>query len=374
MRLNSLQRVIKEQIRRDGPITFEAFMEKGLYYPELGYYMTPKTRIGSGGDFYTSPHLHSIFGWLLAIQLDELKGITQNTGEFTILEIGAGRGYLADGIIDFIQRKLGWKDKWRYIIVEKNPYTAKDQKKLLSAYKDLIVWKTSLGEVDSFCGCVVANEVLDAFPVHLVVMSDQFQEVYVANNEAGFIEVFDDLSNPELSTYIDRYIFPNTRGYRTEINLRIFDYLKRLSHILSKGFVISIDYGYPAFEYYSEERHQGTLLCYSKHTTNENPYMNIGHQDMTAHVNFTALKDWGNEFEMKTIGFCPQGTFLASLGIDDIISEELDADPSFHKELLKIKSLLFDMGESHQVMIQYKGERDFHTLKGFTLTNRMNRL
>jgi SAM-dependent MidA family methyltransferase len=102
--------------------------------------------------------------------------------------------------------------------------------------------------------------------------------------------------------------------------------------------------------------------------------MNIGCQDITAHVNFSSLKDWGHELGLKTIGYCPQGTFLASLGIDEIISKELQKDPAFELELLKIKGLLFDMGESHQVMIQHKGNSDIQDLRGFKLKNRVDKL
>ena len=102
--------------------------------------------------------------------------------------------------------------------------------------------------------------------------------------------------------------------------------------------------------------------------------MNIGHQDITAHINFSALKDWGNDLGLKTIGYCPQGTFLASLGIDEIVTKELEKDPAFQLELLKIKDLLFDTGESHQAMIQYKGKSHIQDLRGFKLKNRMNRL
>ena len=374
MRPKNLQQIIREKIRTDGPMTFEAFMEAALYYPELGYYTAPKTRIGPEGDFYTSPHLHSIFGWLLAIQLSELKSIIEDPDEFTILEIGAGKGYLAESIIDFIRRKLNWKGNWRYIIVEKNPHVVKDQKKHLAPHQDLIVWKTSLDEVEMFNGCVIANEVLDAFPVHLVVGSDPFQEIYVGLKEDRFTELQGRLSEPVLSSYVEKYNIPKINGYRTEINLRILDYLKKLNRILVEGFVISIDYGYSARDFYSVERSQGTLLCYYRHAINEDPYLNIGEQDMTAHVNFTSLKDWGNDLGLRSIGFCPQGTFLASLGIDDIISKELETDPNFHHELLKIKGLLFDMGESHHVMVQYKGNRGFDTLKGLKLNNRIDRL
>ena len=193
-------------------------------------------------------------------------------------------------------------------------------------------------------------------------------------NEKGFIETVGDLSCPELSGYIERYNIPEIQGYRTEINLRIKDYLKAIGSILSEGFVISVDYGYSSREYYSEARNRGTLLSYYQHKISEDPYMNIGNQDITAHINFSALKDWGNGLGFKAIGYCPQGTFLASLGIDKIVAKELEKDPAFELELLKIKDLLFDTGESHQVMIQYKGTSDVQDLRGFKLKNRVNRL
>ncbi|MFA4917427.1 MAG: class I SAM-dependent methyltransferase [Syntrophales bacterium] len=224
--------------------------------------MTDNARIGPSGDFYTSPHVHPIFGWLLGNQLDEIKRKMGDPDDFTILEIGAGRGYLAEGILDFVQRNLKWKGRWRYIIIERNPNTVQDQKKLLDAYRGLVTWEESLAEVGQFCGCIITNELLDAFPVHLVLMKDVIQEVYVEEDEKGFIEIYKDLSCSELSEYIKQYRVPEKRGYRTEINMRIQDYLKDIDDIMSEGFLISIDYGYSAREYYTEERHKGTLLCY----------------------------------------------------------------------------------------------------------------
>ena len=345
-----------------------------LYHREFGYYMTEKSRIGPHGDYYTSPHLHPIFGWLLANQLDEIKRIMGDPNEFTVLEIGAGKGFMAEGILDFAQRKLNWKGKWKYIIVEKNRHTIKKQMKQLKAHSGRIEWKTSLEAVDPFCGCVISNELLDAFPVHLVVMNDQFQEIYVFSNETEFRELKGELSTTELQRYINRYQIPAIKGYRTEINLNISNYLNRLDNILSEGFVISIDYGFSSREYYSADRNRGTLLCYHKHTANENLYRHVGDQDITAHVNFTSLKDWGAELGMKSLGYCPQGIFLASLGIDEIVSDELAASPSFQIEMLKIKELLFGMGDSHKVMIQYKGKEDFEGLRGFKFKNSLDRL
>ena len=369
-----LEQIIREKIKQEGPITFETFMDLGLYHPEWGYYMTEDIRIGPQGDFYTSPHVHPIFGALLANQLDEIKQAMGNPANFTVLEIGAGRGYLAGGILDFVQKHLKWSGPWKYIIVEKNPSTLQDQRQHLKAYEPVVAWKTSLSDVDQFCGCIITNELLDAFPVHLVQMADQFQEIYVTADAKRFVEIVADLSSPELFEYIRKYSLPMKKGYRTEINLRIKDYLKELNTILSEGFIISIDYGYSFREYYAENRNTGTLLCYSKHKINENPYMNIGHQDITAHINFSALKDWGHELGLETVGYCPQGTFLASLGIEEIVANELEQDPNFNMELLKIKDLLFDTGESHQVLIQHKGKSDVCDLRGFMLKNRANRL
>jgi SAM-dependent MidA family methyltransferase len=367
-----LAQIIREKINKEGPIPFETFMNLALYDPEWGYYMTDTIKIGAYGDFYTSPHLHPIFGWLLAVQLDEMKRMMGNPDNFTVLEIGAGRGYLAEGILEFVQKTLNWKGNWKYVIVERNPHTVKDQKKILDDYENRITWKTSLAEVDRFCGCIITNELLDALPVHLVLMNDRFREIYVDSYQNQFKEIYNDLSTPELEAYIKRYKLPEKRGYRTEINLKIKDLLTSAKNILSEGFVFSIDYGYSSREYYAVERSKGTLLCYYMHTLNENPFRNPGNQDISAHVNFTSLRDWGKELGLKTIGYCPQGTFLASLGIEEIVSKELEGNPAFQLEFLKIKSLLFGMGESHQVMIQYKGKKDIKSLKGFELRNRVN--
>lgn len=374
MSQNKLERIINRKIERSGPITFETFMDLSLYYPDYGYYMTKKSRIGPQGDYYTSPHLHPIFGWLLANQLDEMKRKMGDPPEFTILEIGAGKGYLAEGILEFAQRQLKWKGDWKYIIVEKNQYTLQQQKKQLQAYNDRIEWQRSLDAVDPFCGCVISNELLDAFPVHLIEANRQHLEVYVGLGDYNYKEIKENLSTDHLQDYIKRYQIPSQKGYRTEVNLNILQYLKRLDAILTEGFVISIDYGYSAREYYAADRNRGSLLCYYRHTVNDNPYRHVGEQDITAHVNFTALRDWGVEMRMMPLGYCPQGIFLASLGIDEIVSGELASSPNYHKEMLKIKGLLFGMGDTHKVMVQHKGRKEMNALRGFRYKNRLDRL
>ena len=357
----TLENIIRRRIEKDGPITFEKFMELVLYHPVLGYYMTDDIRIGPAGDYYTSPHLHPIFAWMIATQLDEMKRILKETGEFTVLEIGAGRGYLAENIIDYVEHKLKWNGNWKYVIVERNPSAIQYQRKLLKRYLGRISWKTALDEVDQFCGCVIANELMDAFPVHRIIMADRIQEVYVDMDDSGFFDRSGEISDPALSSYITQYKIPDIKGYSSEVNLRIGDHLRSLDNVLSEGFELTIDYGFPAWEYY-------------RHTRNTNPYLHLGDQDITAHINFTALRDWGQSAGLQTIGYCSQGTFLASLGIAEVIAMELKRNLSFQTELLKIKGLLFDIGQTHQIMIQYKGNKAIESLKGFELRNRKNRL
>ena len=370
----NLEQIIRERIERSGPIPFETFMDMLLYQPEFGYYMNRETRIGAKGDFYTSPHLHFIFGWILAVQLDEMRRMIKGAEDFTILELGAGRGYLARDIIDFIQKKLNWKGNFKYIIIEKNPHTVLDQKNRLKPYDGLVEWKTGIDAAGPFCGCVISNELMDAFPVRMIHVTDQYQEIFVGTDKTGFKEIYGDPSTAELLEYIEQYRLPKVNGYRTEVNLRIKDYLKAISNILMEGFIVSIDYGYSSSQYYAVERNRGTLLCYYQHETNDNPYINIGKQDITAHVNFTSLKDWGEELGFSAMGYSPQGPFLLSLGIDEIVSNELAAGRLSQNELMKIKNLLFDIGETHQVMIQHKGEGTVNTLSGFNISNRLHRL
>ncbi|NOY38900.1 MAG: class I SAM-dependent methyltransferase, partial [Nitrospirae bacterium] len=116
-----LEKIISKGIKQEGPITFERFMDMALYLPGYGYYMSGKSVVGPDGDFFTSPHLHPVFGWLLAIQMDEMRRFLGEPKEFTILEIGAGRGFLAEGILAYIRREFNWGDGWHYIIVERNP-------------------------------------------------------------------------------------------------------------------------------------------------------------------------------------------------------------------------------------------------------------
>jgi SAM-dependent MidA family methyltransferase len=361
---------IKDRIRREGRITFEAFMSMALYEPRLGYYASPETEIGRAGDFYTSPHLHPAFGWMMARQLEEMWDF-MGKGPFTVVEQGPGKGWLARDILDHLKGREIYGNLG-YCLCEVNPDLAKSQRGLLIEHKERLLWIESLAAVGPVKGVFLSNELLDAFPVHVVEKRNgRFMEVYAALDGDDFVEILGPASTPGIEKYF--LDFPPEEelpeGYRTEVNLAMKGWLKEVADALEEGFVITVDYGWPAWEYLSPERNRGTLLGYFRHRVTENFFENIGEQDMTAHVNFSALKKWGEDVGLRCLGFCPQGTYLVSAGIDELM-EGLSQDG-----ILKIKGLLLPgtMGETHKIMIQYKGKGE-PDLRGFRLRNLAGRL
>jgi SAM-dependent MidA family methyltransferase len=372
--MDLLEQKIIEKINKEGPITFETFMEMSLYEPGLGYYSSDSTEIGRAGDFYTSPHLHTVFGAMIGKQLEEMWEVMERPTDFCAVEFGAGAGYMCKDILDYLHNKEVF-NSLTYVIVEQTSFIQHKQKILLEIFSGKIIWVSSLKGLSNIKGCILSNELLDAFPVHLIEMDDELQEIYIAIDNDNFYEIKGHLSIDALADYIKEFSIDLPKGYRTEINLRIKDWLRSVNELLSEGFILTIDYGYPAWDYYSEERNRGTLLCYHRHQVNENPYSNIGKQDITAHVNFSSVKRCGEEIGLKTIGFCQQGTFLVSLGIDEMINKLYRNSSDYLFEVAKIKRLILPgtIGETHKVMIQYKGNR-YPKLAGFSLRNQAGKL
>ncbi len=369
-----LREIIIDRIKRDGPISFKEFMDMALYEPDYGYYTSTDTEIGRGGDFYTSPHLHAIFGVLIGKQIEQMWEFMKEPPEFHIVEIGAGRGYLAADMLSYLSKKKFF-DAINYIIVEINSNTKKKQEKMLKPFIERVTWIHSIREITNLTGCILSNELIDSFPVHLIQVDHyQFKEIFVDIEENDFCEVPHGC-RPEILDYIKEFEIPVSEGYKTEVNLMVKEWLKDVSQALRKGFILTIDYGYPSWDYYSPERRRGTLLCYYKHQVNENPYQHIGKQDISAHVNFSALKKWGEDYGLRTTGYCPQGTFLVSLRMDEMLSEMDSKSHDYPFEVSRIKGLVLPegMGTSHKVLIQYKGE-GIPQLMGFSLRNQLIKL
>jgi SAM-dependent MidA family methyltransferase len=309
-------------------ITFVEYMELVLYHPNHGYYASSAGRISESGDFLTSPHLADDFGEMIALQLYQMWQIVGSPQVFSIVEMGAGQGLLAAQILDYSTRVD--PDFFRsidYLIVEVAPAMIVVQQAKL---KDLPVRWCAWTEIEdrSIVGCFLSNELIDAFPVHQVTIANhQLQEVYVTsgNQDYIFTETIGELSTDKLANYwqLNNSNLLNGRypdQYRTEVNLAALSWLEQVAKKLQRGYVLSIDYGYTADRYYNPMRTQGTLQCYYQHAYHNDPYINIGNQDLTAHVDFTAVQNQGELLGLHTIGFIQQGMFLMALGLGERIA------------------------------------------------------
>ncbi|WP_107666720.1 class I SAM-dependent methyltransferase [Cyanothece sp. BG0011] len=305
-------------------ITFADYMNLVLYHPEQGYYSSGKVNIGSEGDFFTASSLGSDFGELLAEQFKEMSEFLTYSDSFNLIEVGAGTGNLAADILTYLKEKhSNFYHQVHYIIIEESQALIKEQQNKLKDF-DKITWK-SWQDIpkNSITGCIFSNELIDAFPVHKVTKQNkQLKEIYVTWQDNQLKEIAEEISTPQLLDYFKLIDIDITKdnypeNYRTEVNLKALDWLKIVSEKLNIGYVLTIDYGYDASKYYHAQRYQGTLNCYYKHRHHHNPYVNLGEQDMTAHVDFTALEKQGNLLGLETVGLTQQGLFLMALGLGD---------------------------------------------------------
>ncbi|MGB7441584.1 MAG: class I SAM-dependent methyltransferase [Coleofasciculaceae cyanobacterium] len=319
-------------------ITFAEYMDLVLYHPEQGYYATGAVNIGAGGDFVTAPNLARDFGELLAEQFVQVWHILGQPRPFTLVEIGAGQGLLAADILTHLHRNYpDCLAALEYLIVEKAQGLITQQQQLLQKLKlpnPVKLHWCSWQEIaeKSIVGCCFSNELVDAFPVHQFVLEEgELREVYVTTasaeeNEIKFVEVIGNISTPQLRDYfdfvgIDLFSGAYPEGYRSEVNLAAFNWLETVASKLKRGFLFTIDYGYTAERYYLSTRHHGTLQCYYRHRYHDDPYIYIGEQDLTAHVNFTAVERQGELCGLSRVGFTQQGLFLMALGLGDRLSQ-----------------------------------------------------
>jgi SAM-dependent MidA family methyltransferase len=345
----SLTEIIIEKIQKDGPITFRDFMEMALYFPGLGYYTSEGERIGENGDFYTSPHYSSLFGQMIARQLEEMW-VTLDKQPFTVVEYGAGTGALCCDILHTLQHNSNLYDNLHYCIVEKSGASQGIKEKLVS---DKVSCHESISEIPPFVGCVLSNELVDNFSVHKVVMEDELMEVFV-DYDNGFVEILKPASDL-LRNYFDQLNVVLPKGFRTEINLAAIQWIAEIAEVLQKGFVLTIDYGHPSSDLYHDLRNDGTMVCYYKHRVNYCPYINIGSQDITTHVNFSALHHWGLKNGLEFSGFTNQAYFLLGLGLGSQKENGQTANNIAGKRAQFLQTFLMDMGRKFKVLIQHKG-------------------
>jgi len=356
-----LEDIIRHRIREEDGIPFAEFMALCLYHPEQGYYMTPRTRIGKEGDFFTSSSVHSLFGRLIARQLIQMRELLGN-GAFTVAEQGAGEGHLALDILDALRDEAPeFYAQLRYRLVEVSPDNRRRQREVLEDHRQRIDW-CELADLSGMEGCFLSNELVDAFPVHLVERREgQFLEVYVVERDGAFAEELRPLSAPQIEEHFRMLGTAPVEGNRGEVNLEATRWMGRVGELLGRGFVLTIDYGYPAAELYAPFRRTGSLMCYHRHTSGEDPYRLIGNQDITAHVDFTALQRAGEQAGLATLYFGEQYRFLMGLGFVEALIElqARESDENRARALrLTLKNLILPeggMGETFKVLIQGKG-------------------
>lgn len=361
-----LRGIILDRIRERGRIPFADFMAACLYEPGLGYYTSPGRKVGAEGDFYTSINVHRVFGRLIAREICRMWEEMGRPVSFDIVEAGAGHGRLAADVLDTIRELYPeFYHGVRLTLIEAEPSLAAVQAELLTSHLPKVSWSTPADLAEGrlrFTGCLYSNELIDSFPTHLVEMTGEgLREVFVAADGDQFTELLDLPSTPELETYLARLGITLTMGQRSEINLNAVRWIESAAAALEQGFVLTIDYGYLAPELYGPMRHNGTLLCYYRHTIEENPYIRVGLQDMTSHVDFTTLAVRGGELGLRKIWYGEQYRFLVAAGMMEELMA-LEAAATSEKEQIAIrlalKKLILPeggMGDTFKVLVQAKG-------------------
>ncbi|NTV49099.1 MAG: SAM-dependent methyltransferase [Geobacteraceae bacterium] len=363
---STLNSIITTRIAQQGRITFAEFMAACLYTPGLGYYTSPGRKVGAEGDFYTSITVHASFGRVIAREIAQMWRSMGTPADFTLIECGAGNGRLACDIMDYLaEREVQLYAGLKLVLVEQEPTLESAQREMLSAHLDRLAWLSPdkfASENFTFSGCLYSNELIDALPVHRVVMtSDGLKEIYVTCKDGLFTEEAGEPSTPDIEAYLKRIAVELHPGQQAEVNLNAPKWLASASRALQRGYIMTIDYGYPAPELYTPLRKLGTLLCYYRHQTEENPYIRLGLQDITAHVDFTTLMKCGEDLGLLNVWFGEQYRFLLSAGIIEEI-EEIERSAIAEEEKLRLrlalKKLIMPeggMGDTFRVLIQSKG-------------------
>jgi SAM-dependent MidA family methyltransferase len=366
-----LSRELAERIRRHGRITFADFMRECLYHSEFGYYSRADAQ--RYADFYTSVDVHPIFGRLLARQLAEMWRLLDSPAEFIVVEPGAGTGRLAAQILDFAARELcDFYSALRYVAVEQSAARRGLHAQALASHL-AAEHATSAAELPAHIpiGCVLSNELLDALPVHRVVVErGEVRELYVdvcadaldgdAFDADAFSETAGPLSSPEMELYFREQNVTLHENEQAEVGLDACRWIQSVGDRLDHGFVVTIDYGHAATELYNERHMRGTLLAYSQHRVSENVLYAPGEQDLTAHVNFSALDLYGSRSGLTRTGQVSQMAFLVALGRANDFADLYEPGTSEVGRIrarLLLKTLIHPegMGETFQVFIQHKG-------------------
>jgi len=371
---DALTAMIRDEIEKaGGVITFAHFMGLALYAPGLGYYSGGSRKFGEGGDFITAPELSPLFSRCVARQCAQ---ILEQLAAGDLLEFGAGSGVMAADILSELERLERLPE--HYFIMELSGDLRQRQRDTLNDrvphLLERVIWLDALP--GSFHGVVLGNEVLDAMPVHrFVIANGTAREIGVTWHEGRFADAVLTESAPEVTAALSELLdgMPLVDGYQSEINIAAQEWIATLATLLEKGAILLIDYGFPRQEYYHPQRSAGTLMCHYRHRAHTDPYLFVGLQDITAHVDFTAVAEAAHRQGMHVAGYTTQANFLIATGL-----LEMAAEPREVREQMvcvnQIKRLIQaeEMGELFKVIALTAGIDG--TLAGFGMRDDRRRL
>ncbi|MBK6957904.1 MAG: SAM-dependent methyltransferase [Nitrosomonas sp.] len=355
---HAVQTLIRDKIYSAGGwISFEQFMNLALYAPGMGYYSSGATKLGSAGDFVTAPEISSLFGRTLAQQILQ---ISQQIKHADILEFGAGSGKLALDLLLELEKSDALPGK--YFILEVSAELRQRQQTLFANKAPhlvhLIEWLEQLP--DQFTGTILANEVLDAMPVHVVKWhNNKLFERGVTWQNNTFSWQDRPINNTELNhnaSQLTPQINPDnnlTYSYVSEINLTANHFMHSLTSILQQGVILLIDYGFGRSEYYHPQRNQGTLMCHYRHYAHDDPFYLPGLQDITSHVDFSAITQAAENTGLPLLGYTTQAYFLINCGITGILAQTPAEDTrNFLPQSSQLQKLISpaEMGELFKVI------------------------
>lgn len=325
-----------------GKIPFSTFMQLALYTPGLGYYAAGASKFGREGDFITAPELSPLFGQCIA---QSIKPFLAAISAETILELGAGSGKLAATLLEHCPNITHY-----YILEVSADLKQRQQQTLQSHCPQLlskVIWLDQLPS-QKINGVIIANEVMDAFPItRFHWKNQQLFEYFVTHGQQQFQWQLEQYNNPELLSWIEKHYLPD--DYMSEFNSMITPWLTSLSDCLAQGLILLVDYGFPRHEFYHPDRNTGTLMCHYRHHAHSDPFYWPGLQDITAHVDFTAVAEAAIQTQLQVSGFTTQAAFLIECGILEMSKNFQDT------QHIKMLTMPNEMGELFKVMALTRG-------------------
>ena len=351
---------IRAEIKARGPVPFAWFMQQALYHPEHGYYSSGRCAIGRCGDYFTNVSVGPLFGRLLAAQFAEIWERLGKIDNFVLVEQGAHHGEFARDVLESARKR--WPDfsaALRYRIIEPFPILQDRQLQTLTGFEDKVEWRDSIDALEPFSGVHFSNELLDAMPVHLIV--SQRGRGLGASTECAWLEKFVTL-NGHMFGFVDQPIADQTlrdhlqkspaqlAGYQTEVNLAALDWIDNLSRKLDRGYVLTIDYGYARDEFFAPHRSAGTLQVRAQHHLLQSPFDEIGHADITSHVEWTSIVERAEACGFEVKGFTDQHHFIT--GIISELAHDITQGDADAKAKRALQTLLHPemLGRNFQIL------------------------